>query len=86
MARYRLKSAEELVWNAVRRAATARIRLEAAAWQEARLNEVLPALQMEFHRRLQAGDLPALEAEWKEWVTSAIEALSRPELEDDNAR
>lgn len=80
MPRYRLKSSEELVWNAVRRAATARIHLEAAAWKEARLNEVLPALQMEFHKRLQDGDLPALEAEWKEWVESSIHALSAREL------
>ena len=81
MARYRLKSSEELVWNAVRRAATARIHLEAAAWKEARLNDVLPALQMEFHKRLQDGDLPALEHEWKEWVESSIQALSVKQLD-----
>lgn len=80
MARYRIKSQEELAWNAVRRAATARLRLESQAWLEARLNEVLPGLQVEFSKMIQEGDLPQLEVEYEEWVERSIRAM-RGQLE-----
>ncbi len=88
MARYRLKSDEEMAWNAVRRAASARVRLEAQAWQERRLNDILPALQVEFHKMLQQGDLPQLEIEYEEWVERSIRAMRQGSLEaaDDTAK
>lgn len=87
MARYRLKSDEEMAWNAVRRAASARVRLEAQAWQERRLNDVLPGLQVEFHKMLQTGDLPQLEVEYEEWVERSIQAMRHGSLTpgDDSA-
>jgi hypothetical protein len=75
MPRYRLKSDEEMAWNVVRRAATARIRLEAAAWMERRLNDILPELQLQFRQLLQTGVLPQLEAEYETWLDSAIRAM-----------
>lgn len=80
MARYRQKSREEMVWNAIRRAATAKIRLEAAAWQEERLNAILPELQLEFTRALNAGNMPKLEAEFEQWVDDALSAAATPKL------
>lgn len=84
MARYRLKSDEEMAWNAVRRAATARVSLEAAAWKERRLNDILPGLQVEFHKMLQTGNLPELEVEYEEWVERSIKAMRSglPESEE----
>ena len=82
MARYRLKSEEEIAWNAVRRAVTARVRLEAAAWTEKRLNDLLPPLQIEFQKVLHDGYLPQLEADYEVWVDDAISAMRRPQLEE----
>ena len=81
MPRYRLKSREEMAWNAVRRAATAKLRLEAAAWLESRLNEELPALQHEFQRMLNAGRLPELEADYEKWIEDAMKVASTPALD-----
>lgn len=81
MPKYRLKSEEELVWNAVRRAATARIRLKHAAMMEHELNDVLPQLQVEFQNMVQAGNLPELdEAHLKEWVKDAVDSMHRPRI------
>lgn len=80
MPRYRLKSEEEMAWNAIRRTATAKYRLEAAAWLEKRLNDSLPGLQVEFQKALNAGNLPELEAEFETWVADAMEASERREL------
>lgn len=80
MAKYRLKSEEEMAWNAVRRAANAKLRLEAAAWLEKRLNDVLPQLQVEFQRTLAAGNLPELEAGYETWVEDAITASNARSL------
>jgi hypothetical protein len=60
----------------------AEVHLRALAWKEARLNEVLPALQVEFHKMLQKGELPQLEADYKEWLDSAFAAMQNRELED----
>jgi hypothetical protein len=75
--KYRLKSEEEMAWNAVRRAASAKIHLEAAAWKEKRLNDILPALQVEFQKTLNSGSLPELEADHEKWVEDAILAARR---------
>lgn len=80
MARYRLKSREELVWNAVRRTLTAKLRLEATAWLEQRLNDELPALQHQFQQMLNNGKLPELEADHEKWVEDAVKAASTPVL------
>ena len=81
MARYRLKSQEELAWNAVRRELTAKVSLEAAAWKEARLNDLLPAMQVEFQKMIQKGDLPKLDADYKSWLEAAFAAMQRPTLD-----
>ena len=85
MPRYRLKSREEMAWNAVRRAVTAKLRLEAAAWLENRLNEELPALQHEFQRVLNAGKLPELEADHEKWVEDALALARTPALDGDRS-
>lgn len=82
MPKYRLKSEEEMAWNAVRRAVTAKLRLEAAAWLEKRQNDILPGLQVEFQKALQAGNLPELEAEYETWVEDAMQASQRKELRE----
>lgn len=74
MPKYRLKSEDEMAWNAVRRAVTAKLRLEATAWLEKRLNDELPGLQVEFQRVLNAGNLPELEADYEKWVEDALAA------------
>lgn len=82
MAKYRLKSEEELVWNALRRAASAQVQLEATAWKEKRLNDLLPNLQVEFQRMVQKGNLPELDqAHLRQWVRDAAAAASRPQLD-----
>lgn len=75
MARYRLKSDEEIAWNVVRRAVTARLRLQAAAWVEKQLNDLLPPLQVEFSRMLQRGEMPVLEPEYEEWLDVTLKAM-----------
>jgi hypothetical protein len=80
MARYRLKSDEEMAWNAVRRAASARVKLEASAWSERRLNDVLPGLQVEFHKMLQTGVLPELAVDYEEWVERTVAAMTTGSL------
>jgi hypothetical protein len=80
MPKYRLKSEDEMAWNAIRRAATAKFRLEAAAWLEKRLIVSLPGLQVEFQKALQSGNLPELEAEFETWVADAMEASQTREL------
>ena len=82
MARYRLKSEEEMAWNAIRRAVAARVHLEAAAWKEKRLNDLLPSLQVEFQRTLNAGNLPELEADYEQWVEDALTSAKRPKLNE----
>jgi hypothetical protein len=84
---YRLKSEKEMAWNAIRRAATAKFRLEAAAWIEKRLNDTLPGLQVKFYQELNAGHLPELEAEFETWVDDAIKAqIELPTGEADAAQ
>lgn len=85
MPKYRLKSEEEMAWNAIRRAATAELRLEAAAWLEKRLNDILPSLQVEFQKTLNAGALPELVANHETWVKDAMTAADRRTLGDDDA-
>jgi hypothetical protein len=70
-----------MAWNAIRRAVTARLRLESQAWLEKRLNDELPALQVQFQRTLQAGDLPELEADFEKWVEDALAAARTPKLD-----
>ena len=82
MAKYRLKSEEEMAWNAVRRAVSAKLRLEATAWLEKRMNDELPALQVEFQRTLSAGALPELEADFEKWVEDALAASGRRSLSE----
>lgn len=69
-----------MAWNAIRRAVTAEIRLEANAWIEKRLNDVLPDLQVQFQKTLNQGRMPALKADYKNWVKDAMTAAIRPEL------
>lgn len=80
MPKYRPKSGEELAWNTIRRAATAKVQLEAAAWKEKRLNDILPELQQQFQRMMSAGNLPELEADYEKWVEDAFAAAQRPQL------
>lgn len=80
MARYRQKSREEMVWNAIRRAATAKLRLESQAWMEERLNALLPELQLEFTKTLNAGNMPTLEADFEKWVEDALTHAATPKL------
>ena len=80
MPKYRLKSEEEMAWNAVRRAATAELRLQAAAWLEKRLNDVLPQMQVEFQKTLNAGHLPELVANHKTWVKDAMGVANKKTL------
>lgn len=42
---------------------------------EARLNQILPSLQVEFHQMIQKGDLPELEADYKGWLDAALKAM-----------
>ena len=85
MPKYRLKTDEEMAWNAVRRAARARIRLEAAAWEEKRQNDILPGLQVEFHKKLSGGNLPEIEADYEAWLEISLNALDRKSLEEPEA-
>lgn len=78
MAKYILKSETDLRWNAIRRAATARIDLETKTWRERRLNEVLDNLWQQFSAALNRGDLVELEPEYEIWVRDAVE--SRPQV------
>ena len=72
MARYRTKDEVDLRWNAIRRAATARVDLEVKTYRERRLNEVLSELWTTFSRALSAGDVVELEPEYEQWVKDAV--------------
>lgn len=57
--------------------------LEASAWKEKRLNDVLPNLQVEFQRMVQAGNLPELDQNHlRQWVKDAVAAANRPKLDE----
>lgn len=72
MARYREKDEVDLAWNAIRRAATARVDLEVKTYRERRLNEVLGELWRTFSRSLSQGDVLELEPEYEQWVKDAL--------------
>jgi hypothetical protein len=80
MPKYRLKTEDEMAWNAVRRAVTAKYRLEATAWLEKRVNDTLPALQVQFQNTLNNGNLPELEADYEKWVEDALDFTQRRTL------
>lgn len=61
-----------MAWNAVRRAVTVELRLQAAAWLEKRLNDTLPVLQVEFQKTLNDGQLPELLADHEAWVKDSM--------------
>lgn len=72
MARYREKDEVDLRWNAIRRAATARIDLEVKTYREKRLNDVLSQLWNTFAVALSQGDIVELEPEYEQWVADAV--------------
>lgn len=72
MARYRTKDEVDLRWNAMRRAATARIDLETRAWRERRLNEVLGELWTKFAAGINQGEVLELEPEYEQWIADAL--------------
>ena len=72
MARYRTKDEVDLRWNAIRRAATARVDLEVKTYREKRLNDVLTELWTTFSRALSEGDIVELEPEYEQWVKDAV--------------
>lgn len=84
MARYRTKDSVDLTWNAIRRAATARVRLETKAWEERRLNDVLSELWNRFEAGLHRGDVQELEEDYGQWVKDALDAhlLVEPDAAD----
>lgn len=73
MARYREKDEVDLRWNAVRRAATARVDLEVKTYREKRLNDVLTKLWNTFAVALSQGDIVELEPEYETWVSDALD-------------
>jgi hypothetical protein len=72
LARYRTKDEVDLRWNAIRRAATARVDLEVKTYREKRLNDVLSELWTTFSRALSQGDVVELEPEYEQWVKDAL--------------
>ena len=81
VAKYRPKSEPELIWNAVRRTATAEINLQAQAWKEARLNDILPPLQVAVDRALKRGRVPQLEEpKFEGWVKKTLRVIEQREL------
>jgi len=72
LARYRTKDEVDLRWNAIRRAATARVDLEVKTYREKRLNDVLSELWTTFSRALSQGDIVELEPEYEQWVKDAL--------------
>jgi hypothetical protein len=73
MARYRTKDEVDLRWNAIRRAATARIDLETKAWRERRLNEVLSELWEKFAAGINQGEVLELEPEYEQWIADSLD-------------
>lgn len=73
MARYRTKDEVDLRWNAIRRAATARVDLDVKTYREARLNEVLSQLWTKFSIALGQGDIVELEPEYESWISDALD-------------
>ena len=73
IARYRTKDEVDLRWNAIRRAATARVDLEVKTYREKRLNDVLTQLWTTFSRALGEGDIVELEPEYEKWVSDALD-------------
>lgn len=73
MARYREKDEVDLRWNAIRRAATARVDLEVKTYREKRLNDVLTKLWNTFAVALSQGDVVELEPEYETWVSDALD-------------
>ena len=83
MPRYIEKNEVQLRWNAIRRAATARIDLEVKTYRERRLNVVLAALQDRFTASLDQGELLDLEPEYETWIDDSLSltALNAPEAD-----
>lgn len=73
MARYREKDEVDLRWNAIRRAATARVDLDVKTYREKRLNDVLSQLWKTFSAALSQGDIVELEPEYEKWVADALD-------------
>ena len=72
MARYRTNDEVDLRWNAIRRAATARVRLEMKAVEERRLNTVLSELWSKYAAGLDRGEVLELEPEYEQWISDAL--------------
>jgi len=72
LARYRTKDEVDLRWNAIRRAATARVDLEVKTYREKRLNDVLSQLWTTFSHALGEGTLTELEPEYEQWVADSL--------------
>ena len=72
MARYRTKDPVDLAWNALRRAATARLDMKYRTLREEELNQVLSQLWTKFSLALGRGELVELEPEYEQWIRDAL--------------
>lgn len=72
MARYRTKDETDLRWNAIRRAATARVDLEVKTWRERYLNDVLSELWSRYAAGLNEGEVRELDPEYGKWIADAL--------------
>lgn len=72
IARYRVKDDVDLGWNALRRAATARIDLKYKTLREHELNEVLGQLWAKYAHALSRGEVIELEPEYETWLRESL--------------
>lgn len=68
---YRTKSAEQLAWNKIKRAAQAQATFEAACFREERVNDLLSELWPKFNDALLKGEVLELEG-------AAVETVDAP--------
>lgn len=64
-----------MAWNALRRAATARVDLEVKTYRERRLNEVLSELWTKFAAGLNTGEVLELTPEYEQWVEDSLRGI-----------
>lgn len=73
MARYRSKDSVDLKWNSVRRRITRELDIQIADWREEALDKLLTHAFEQHVAALQSGEVLELEADYKQWVSKALD-------------
>lgn len=81
MARYREKDETDLRWNFIRRGLTRELDTRIQNFREELLNKLLSSAWERYAASLESGEKVELESDYRDWVSTALEANIKPPLD-----